>query len=268
MVGDGIRRMSGDDPFSEIAPYYDRIMDFVNYDRWYMVATALADLLPSGFRHLDAACGTGTLLKRLRRGGWDSVGMDLSLGMLHAGRRGIDAPAPVAVADLRALPVQENVDYVTCLFDSLNFLLDLEDVVRAFREVSGALAPHGLFYFDVVTERMVTEHFEGQEWTENSGRFSTTWRSSYSRKTSVTETLVRITNGAGGVFRERVYEQEAIEGALAGAGLTLLGSFDAQSWKTPGKKTVRIDFVAVKGTTRSLQKQFVKVRDQLRERLR
>ena len=33
------------DEFHEIARYYNRIMDHVDYDRWYAVTTALADLL-------------------------------------------------------------------------------------------------------------------------------------------------------------------------------------------------------------------------------
>ena len=256
--------MNLQDSFGELAPYYDRIMDHVNYDRWYMIATALAGMLPPGFIHLDAACGTGTLIKRLRGNGWNSVGADISYAMIRAGRRS-GAGFPGVVGDLRALPVSCGMDYVTCLFDSVNFLLSIDDVSRAFANIHNALSPQGVFYFDIVTERMVTEHFEGKDWTEDNGRFSSTWRSRYSRKTSIAETYVRVNSGPAGTVRERIYTQKEIQRALGHAGLSLLGAFDAHTWKPPHKRTVRIDLVAARDPSRALRKRFDSIYAEVRK---
>jgi len=250
------------DGFCDIARYYDQIMEHVDYDRWFVVAARLSELLPSDFRHLDAACGTGTLLRKFRRLGWNSLGVDLSLAMLQAGRKDTDA-APSAAADLRMLPFCRNVHYVTCLFDSVNFLVGDRDMGQAFSEVSQALTNKGLFYFDVVTERMVTDHFENQEWTERNGGFSTTWSSTYERKGRIAETRVRVNNKATGVFYERIYSQRAIERALREAGLTFLGAYDARTWTRPSRKTVRIDFVAAKAPSRAMTKHFRRVSDEI-----
>ncbi len=247
--------MRTDDAFCELAPYYDKIMDHVNYDRWQMITMALSSLLSARFRHLDAACGTGTLIKRLRTEGWNSVGVDLSFSMVRAGRKGRGS-FPGSVGDLRALPFSHGIDYVTCLFDSINFLLSIEDVTRAFRGMREAFSHQGLLYFDIVTERMVTEHFEGKEWTEDNGRFSSAWSSRYSRKTSIAETRVRVNSGPQGTVFERIYSQAEIERALKDAGLCVLGAFDAHTWKAPHKKTVRIDFVASVDSSRAFRKRF------------
>ena len=255
MAEDGAGLMADYDAFADLAPFYDRIMDHVTYDRWYAVTTAIASLLPASFIHVDAACGTGTLIKQLRAAGWQSYGIDLSFAMLRAGKK--DVPGlPVACGDLRALPLYGGVDYVTCLFDSLNFLLEMHDVTQCFVGVRNALTAHGLFYFDVITERMVTEHFDGQEWTESHDRFSTTWRSAYHHKTGIAETYVRVNNGPSGTVLERVYEQDEIEQALLDAGLTLLGVYDAHTWKPPNRRTVRIDFVAARSDSAALRKRF------------
>lgn len=254
------------DAFADLAPYYDHIMEHVNYRRWFHVAEALSALLPRGFTHLDAACGTGVLIKHLRASGWRSFGVDLSFAMIRAGKR---APRtlPAAAADLRALPLHGSADYVTCLFDSLNFLLEYGDVLQAFGEVHDALSSNGLFYFDVVTERMVKDHFEDQEWTEQNGRFSTTWRSAYSRKTSVVDTHVRVNTGVSGTVRERVYSQADIERALREAGFHVLGAFDAHTWRTPGRKSIRLDFVATKNADRAFRKQFNGIQGEIRRRM-
>jgi SAM-dependent methyltransferase len=260
--------MPAQDSLCEIARYYDGIMHHVDYDRWYTVTTALAALLPENFVHLDAACGTGTLIKSLRRDGWKSVGVDLSFAMLRAGAGGaINRTLPVAAGDLRALPLAAGVDFATCLFDSINFLLETEDLARAFLEVAGALRPEGVFYFDVVTELMVTQHFEGQEWTENNGRFTTTWSSTYSRKTGIAETHVRVGSGPKGIILERVFTQREIERALDEAGLTVLGAYDAHTWRSPGRRTIRIDYVAAKSVPRAMKKRFRSIRADLRARL-
>jgi len=255
------------DAFQEIARYYDRIMEHVNYERWFTITTELGALLPRDFRHLDAGCGTGTLIKRLRRTGWRSAGIDLSGAMIRAGRSGKQETFPAANADLRALPFSGSLDYITCLFDSVNFLVDEGDLERAFVSVSEALREGGFIYFDAVTERMVTQHFEGQEWSERNGKFTTTWSSSYCRRTGVVETRIRISQGAFGVVRERVFPEERIRAAVADAGLTLLGVYDAHTWKAPKAKTIRIDFVAAKNPGAALTRQFESIATRMRRLL-
>ena len=231
--------MAGHDTFTDLARYYDRIMAHVDYERWYLVTLAVSQLAPRPCLHLDAACGTGTLVKKLRRIGWNSVGLDISLPMIRNGKK-CSTGLPGGVADLRRLPLHESVDYLTCLFDSVNFLLKEEDIRAAFREVAGALRPSGVFYFDFVTERMVLDHFAGQKWTEENGGFHTTWDSRYDHRTRIADTRVQVGSGPGSVIRERIYEPNEIASALDAAGLRLLGMYDAESWRSVGKKTIRV----------------------------
>jgi len=241
-----------EDAFKDLARYYDPLMAHVNYDRWEVVVRALAEMLPAPFVHLDAACGTATLIKRLRKAGWASVGCDLSPAMLRAGRKGA-RKLPVVAADLRAMPFR-HVDFVTCLFDSLNFLLTERDMRKALRELAGVLRPGGLLYFDIVTERMVTEHFEGQRWTERTGRISSTWDSRYHRDNQISETVVKVNHDAQSVIRERMYPREQVEQAITDTGLTLLGAFDAETWRSPTRKTLRIDYLACNGNASAYTK--------------
>ena len=253
------------DTFHDIARYYDRIMDHVDYDRWFMVTTELAKLLPKGFRHVDAACGTGTLLKMLRSAGWASMGLDLSPAMLRAARKS-DPGLPVAAADLRALPLHEEADYITCLFDSMNFLLTVADLEETLRQFHQALTPNGIVYFDVVTERMVADHYEDQSWEETTGRLTTSWDNHYDRNTRVIETAIRVNTGPVCRLQERIYPLAEVERAVERAGLHLLVAYDAHSWKKPNRKTVRIDFIAAKANPRPLRKPFRAIRDTVRGR--
>ena len=258
--------MNANDSFVELARFYDPIMSHVDYDRWYLIAGVIGQLVQRPFFHLDAACGTGVLLKKLEINRWQSFGIDLSPSMLRTGRES-GRVFPAAAADLRALPFRRCMNYITCLFDSVNFLLQNEDMETGLRSLSEALAPDGILYFDVVTERMVLEHFAGQSWTERNGRLVTTWECEYDRKSLTAETRIRVNNGPAYTLYERVYEQEEVETAAAKAGLRLLGVFDAENWRVPRRKTVRIDFVAVKGDPRLLSARFKTVQAQVRRLL-
>ncbi len=70
--------------------------------------------------------------------------------------------APVfLVQDLLALRLPEPAGVITCLFDSLNHVIRQWDLLRIFRRVRAALAPGGLFIFDLVDDLDFPEFFTG-----------------------------------------------------------------------------------------------------------
>jgi SAM-dependent methyltransferase len=96
--------------------------------------------------HLDLACGTGLALEAFRKRGWKSTGIDASLAMLQVAQRRVSR---VAAGDLRALPVRSRFARITCLYDSLNHMLDANDLTAAFRAVRAVMADDSLFLFDM-----------------------------------------------------------------------------------------------------------------------
>ncbi len=124
--------------FDAIAPRYDlvnRMMTFGLDVRWRR-RSARALGLPAGSRVLDLACGTGDFLAILHDAGLRPFGMDLSWGMLAAGRSG----RPVGQADGSALPVADGaVDGVTCGYALRNFT----ELGAVFAELGRVVRPGG-----------------------------------------------------------------------------------------------------------------------------
>ena len=261
-----VSREAGD-AFSPIANHYDAIMEHVDYARWRIIVQGLAGMLPRPLMHLDAGCGTGVLMELLAEPGWQSVGIDLSAAMLRVAKYRRALPF-LARADICDLPFKERFHLVTCLFDSLNFLLHEDQVHRAMASFQNALLPGGLLYFDVVTRRMITDHFNDETWVENHGRFRSSWKSTYDRDRRLCETRVRINSGEESVTQERVYGEEFLCDALDRAGLTLLAMRDAYTWKKPGRAVTRIDFVAVKKPDRGCAKRFKETEQAIRRHIR
>ncbi|MGH7865753.1 MAG: class I SAM-dependent methyltransferase [Candidatus Binataceae bacterium] len=100
----------------------------------------------TGERVLDAGCGTGEYLRRLRRAGTRPVGVDFSWGMLSVARRRNPA-IPLAQADLNdRLPVQDRAfDGVLCALVGEH----LTQPALTFREAYASLDVGGRFVFSV-----------------------------------------------------------------------------------------------------------------------
>ena len=132
------KRAAVQDMFDQIAPRYDlvnRIMTFRLDVRWRKVALRALGLAP-GSVVLDLASGTGDMCIDLAHADLVPISVDLSYGMLHAGR----SSAPRVQADILRLPVPDgSVDGVTCGF-ALRNLVDLDTF---FRELHRVVRPGG-----------------------------------------------------------------------------------------------------------------------------
>jgi SAM-dependent methyltransferase len=107
-------------------------------------------------RILELGCGSGRITKALARDGHSILATDLSDAMLARARTNLSSLAAVQRdrvslerADMRDLDLEERFPLVIAGFNTLEHLYDLDDVMRCFDRVREALAPGGMFIFDV-----------------------------------------------------------------------------------------------------------------------
>jgi SAM-dependent methyltransferase len=133
--------------YGAFAYAYDKALG----ERFFQAARRLLDEVleeyPTTRRtHLDLACGTGLAVASFQRAGWKSSGVDASVEMLAMAQRRAER---LVAADFRALPFRRTFARITCLYDSLNHLLEREDLVAAFRAVRDVMDDESLFLFDM-----------------------------------------------------------------------------------------------------------------------
>ncbi|MCW3011138.1 MAG: Methyltransferase type 11 [Solirubrobacterales bacterium] len=161
--------------YDALAPAYDALTAEYPYAIWLERLVALArEHGLRGERVLDLACGTGNSFLPLLEQGFAVTAADVSPAMCAEARRKAPGVA-VHEADMRALPVLGAFDLVTCIDDSLNYLLEPEEVLATFRGVAAQLAPGGLFVFDVNTLRTHRETFS-ETWSTDTGEHVIVWR--------------------------------------------------------------------------------------------
>ncbi|GAB7048949.1 demethylmenaquinone methyltransferase [Catenuloplanes indicus] len=127
--------------FDGVARNYDVTNTVLSFgqDRGWRRATRDALQLKLGQRVLDVGAGTGVSTLELGRSGAFAVGLDLSLGMLRAGRR-VRPDVPLLAGDALALPfADETFDAATISFALRNVV----DVDRALAELARVVRPGG-----------------------------------------------------------------------------------------------------------------------------
>jgi SAM-dependent methyltransferase len=239
-----------------------------------LVAVYLEDILARhpvpGSRAVDLACGTGTLAFQLVDAGWQVIGIDAAPAMLAQARaRGADAATSSCpyfvegdMRDAASLLPPSSADLVTCTYDSLNYLLTVEDLAGCFAAVAQILAPGGLFVCD-----MNTPYFLAYEWGECSVQelpgYVQVEQTVFDDQTWIS--TMHLTGFVGDdqqgyarfdeVHIERGYSADTVHAQLAGAGLVVEAEYESFTLDPPGPETQRIFWVARKpfGEQRSMR---------------
>ena len=139
-------------PYSALAAHYDAVMAHVDYPGWARHLRGLWRSVRGRHREpariLEIAAGTCRLASTPLFPDAFSVHTDLSPAMLATA----DPSLRRAACDARALPFRAgSFDLALMVYDSLNYLMQPDQVRQAFDEAFRALSPGGVFLFDVTT---------------------------------------------------------------------------------------------------------------------
>jgi SAM-dependent methyltransferase len=163
--------------YEALAPYYDVFTSTYDYETWVGAIENLALKHGlSGQRVLDVACGTGKSFEPLLARGYQVTACDISPEMVAAAAgkfagHGVD----LFVADMRRLPRLGPFDLITCLDDSLNYLLDEADLEDALHGMADCLTLEGLLAFDCNSACAYESAFSSQ-FVRDAGDLFFAWR--------------------------------------------------------------------------------------------
>lgn len=214
---------------------------------------------------LDLGCGTGTLTELLARQGYDMIGIDnaqemLQIAMDKRERSGLDIL--YLLQDMRTFELYGTVGAVISVCDSVNYLLEEEDIVQTFRLVNNYLFPQGIFIFDFNTVYKYAQIIGDTTIAENRENCSFIWENYYHEEEQINEydLTVFVKEPAGqkeeqALYRrfqethyQRGYELEQMKSFVEQAGLVFVEAVDADTHAAVSEVSERIYVVAHKGT--------------------
>ena len=236
--------------YSGFAKVYDLFMDNIPYEEWtdYVKELLAEEGIQDGIV-LDLGCGTGSVTELLAKAGFDMIGIDnaeemLEIAMEKREESGLDIL--YLLQDMREFELYGTVKAVVSICDSMNYILEDEDLLDVFKLIHNYLDNEGIFIFDMNTmykyENILADDREESSFI---------WDNFYDEEEEINEyDLSLFIQEEDGRYRkyeethlQRAYQQERVEELIKESGLELLHVYDAFTRELPAEDSERIYFV-------------------------
>ena len=242
--------------YTDFADVYDTFMDETPYEEWceFLVRILEEYAVPKGLV-LDLGCGTGTLTQMLSQEGYDMIGVDNAEQMLAIAMEKREESGEnilYLLQDMREFELYGTVGAVISVCDSLNYLLEEEELVQTFKLVNNYLDPKGIFIFDFNTVYKYREVIGDATIAENRDDCSFIWENYYHEEEEINEydltIFVRENEDCFRKFEEnhfqRGYRLEQMKNALEQAGMEFVKALDADTHEAVTEISERIYCIA------------------------
>ena len=224
------------DAYTSFAQVYDLFMDNVPYEEW-------GEYLDNLFKEygiedgllLDLGCGTGKLTRYMSEKGYDMIGVDYSYEMLNIAKEKSDESILYLLQDMREFELYGTVRGIYSACDSLNYILEEDELREVFALVNNYLDPDGIFVFDLNTPYKYKELLAENTFAENREEGSFIWENYFDEEEEINEyDLTLYIKGEDGNFQrfqeshfQKCYDLETIKRLLEEAGLEFVNAYEA-----------------------------------------
>ena len=242
--------------YTSFAQVYDMFMDNVDYPAWskYLIQLLKEYQVEDGLV-LDLGCGTGNMTELLAKEGYDMIGVDNSEDMLEiASEKRAESGLNILylLQDMREFELYGTVKAAVSICDSMNYILEKEDLVQVFKLVNNYLDPGGLFIFDMNTIHKYRDVIGDTTIAEDREDGSFIWENSYDRENALNVyELALFLPREDGLYEkweeehvQKAYSIEAIKAMIVKAGMELVAVCDAYTHNPGDENCERLTFVA------------------------
>lgn len=242
--------------YTGFASVYDMFMDNIPYDDWtaYVISLLKEYGVEDGLV-LDLGCGTGSVTERLAGAGYDMIGVDLSEEMLQiAMEKRMESGHDILylLQDMREFELYGTVGAVVSICDSMNYILEQEDLQQVFSLVNNYLDPGGIFIFDLNTEYKYEKILGDSVIAEDREQSSFIWENTYDPEERINEyDLTLFIQEEDDLYRkyqethyQKAYRLSEVKEALRAAGMELLAVYDAFTREPAREDSERVYVIA------------------------
>ena len=239
--------------YTGFAQVYDTFMDNVPYDEWgeYLVSLLKKYGVEDGLV-LDMGCGTGAMTRYLDAHGYDMTGIDVSEEMLTIAKEKSSPDILYLLQDMREFELYGTMRAAVSICDSMNYILEEEDLKEAFRRVREFLKEDGVFVFDMNSHYKYKEILACNTFAEDREDASFIWDNFYDEEERINEyqlsLFIQNEQGTYNKYEElhlqKAYEQEEVVSFLYEAGFSSVCVLDAETMDEVKEDTQRLYYIA------------------------
>lgn len=247
-------------PYTSLADIYDVVMSDVDYETWADYIDEIIITHNPGTRTLlELACGTGTIALSLEElDCYEITATDGSTDMIRVAREkggSVNSDIHFEVMDVNNIKRNHTYDVVYMIFDSINYLMEDDQILKLHHDVKNILAPNGIFIYDFTTPRNSRKavkyldnenHFIGK-------RYRYQRESTYDAKNQIHTNIFQIEQLKQGgdtgvglvkeIHRQKIYSQEYMRSLIEKTEFTILEAYDGFHLLPAHKNSLRITMV-------------------------
>lgn len=246
--------MSGS--YTVFSEFYDSLTSNVHYgDRADYIEALLKRCNHNPGITLDLACGTGSLTIELKKRGFDIYGADGSSDMLMiAQQKAYDEELSILFLcqKMQKLDLYGTIDTCICTLDSLNHIINKEELQTAFDKVSLFMNEGGLFVFDVNTVYKHKSVLADNVFVYDKSSVFCVWQNT-PLENNITRIDLDFFERSGNVYHrssesfcERAYTDKELEEIISKAGFEILEIFGEMTFEPPKENSQRNIYIVKK----------------------
>ncbi len=239
------------DPYSDLAPAYDFILQGVDYQGWYTyIRKVMHEYVEDPALILELGCGTGRFGAKFSADNYTIYGMDLSLDMVRVAKTRAFRNFRVFCGDISRFSLAKTPDFIFAVHDTMNYFLEMKEVQAAIGSVRQVMGDETIFMFDVTTEYNMQKNFDAQTTCYDVRGQDVEWTNHYDPKEKLMVSTLRFFNNDGTCREEnhfqRIYTIKEITEVLRRSRMEILGIFGDFTFDAPVEETVMINFIVRK----------------------
>ncbi len=242
--------------YNKFAYIYDELMDDIDYEKWYLyIKSIFTEFEKEPKKLLEMACGTGNLSYYFAKNGYDLTCFDLSNDMLSIAYNKLKNFKTVKILNQNMVNfnINKKFDAIISICDSINYILDEEDLLKTFINVKKHIKENGIFIFDINSYYKLSQIIGNNIFVEDRGDVFYTWENYFDEKSNIVNFFISFfiqeEDGRYSRFNEehfeKAYKTEKIIELLKRASFNEIYAFDGFTFNKAHEKSERISFVVI-----------------------
>jgi ubiquinone/menaquinone biosynthesis C-methylase UbiE len=241
------------EPYSKLALIYDEVMNHVDYKKWAGYVCKLIDKYhPSAKSLVDISCGTGSFLVQVQKNNrYELFGFDQSYPMVVQAKKKMEShkyPVLCWQGEMNAYAFKNKVDVIVSLYDSVNYLLNSQDVLILLSNTYESLLKDGLIIFDICTETNSLKFFRNYFERDRGTNYKYVRKSDYDKNSRIHSNRFEIKfEGSDVIYienhKQKIYYLSELINIINSTKFKIEDVYDGFTFNQATEKALRIHFI-------------------------
>ena len=236
--------------YNDFSEVYNKLVFDIDYD--FYLETIKKQLMKLNLEPkdiLEIGIGTGNLTKRMDFRTNSYIGVDLSSEMLEIASNNLNDKENLQLinADISKFKMENRFDLAISTLDTINYILDEDDLYASFKNIYDSLRANSAFIFDINSENKLRNVLGNNDYIYEYDNIFYTWQSFLDEENNIVDFVLDFFIEENNLYRriteeqsEKIYSLDYIINILKNIGFEINNYIDFDTGKNIDENSQRI----------------------------